>query len=319
MASPIKKRTLSELKESDASTKTGAGGEEKQPDTENAVEEIDTLSTFATYLDAKAKAQKPPKHPFFLREEYEDLPPTATLDTVLNGVHSILVPESTNKRVDQIHENIEQIYQSVEPEEEEEEPDDDARNALVDKKIQAYFKQELADIKKAWNEKHYSHVFDLLFAITYEGLVENEPVWDRNGSKSEFEETLQGLVEAWSQLLTQADKEFCHDHLSVSDKHFIHALLETLEKRCKKDNYTCTFHKIKLPTLEPLNWLTEQKKYNVAVVTKEEGNEESGSDSDKSNDQESDDEGNEEEDDEEEDDGADENGETEPPAKKKKT
>jgi len=267
----------------------------------------------------KPKLKNHPNIHFFLREEYEDLPPTATLDTVLNGVHSILVPESTNKRVDQIHENIEQIYQSVEPEEEEEEPDDDARNALVDKKIQAYFKQELADIKKAWNEKHYSHVFDLLFAITYEGLVENEPVWDRNGSKSEFEETLQGLVEAWSQLLTQADKEFCHDHLSVSDKHFIHALLETLEKRCKKDNYTCTFHKIKLPTLEPLNWLTEQKKYNVAVVTKEEGNEESGSDSDKSNDQESDDEGNEEEDDEEEDDGADENGETEPPAKKKKT
>lgn len=324
MASPnTKKRTLSEVKETDVSTKTGSAAEEKQADTENAVEEIDTLNTFRVYLEAKGNAQKPSKYPFFLQEEIEDVQPSATLDEVLNRVHSILVPESTNKRAEQTRDTIEQIYQSDEPEEEEEELDDDARNALIAKKIQAYLKKELTEIRNAWNAKNYSHVFDVLFATTFEGLAENEPIWTcgPSDSKSEFEETLQGIVDVWSQLLSQADKEFCHEHLSVSDKHFIHVLLESLEKRCKKDNFKCTFHKIKLPTLESLDWPTEQKKYNVTVVMREDLNEESGSESDKSNEEESEDEGegNEEEEEDDEEDGADENGEVEPPAKKKKT
>jgi len=332
MAAPnAKKRTLSELKESDTLTKT----DPKQGDTENAVEDIDTFNTFRAYVDAKGKAHNPAKHPFFLLEEYEELPPSATLNDVLNRVHAILVPESTNKSVDQTRESIEQIYQDeaeAEEEEEEEEPNDDAKNALIAKKIEEYLKKELTVIKNAWNGKNYSQAFDVLFAITYEGLAENDPSWayGENDSKKEFEETLQGIVDVWSQLLGQSEKE-SHGHhhdqhlnLSASDKHFIHALLESLEKRCKKDNFKCTFHKIKLPTLETLDWNTEQKKYNVTVVMKEEEEvNESGSDSE--NEEESEDEGN-EDDDEDEGGGAadgaeavDENGEVEPPTKKKKT
>lgn len=328
MDSPnAKKRTLSEQKESDVAPKKGGSADEKQNEPENPGEEINTYETLKAYIEAKAKKNGKEGVSYLLNDEYmalndewsEKHPESIIpMDVVLNRVHGILVPESTKNEAERIVGSIDSAWDEQENEEEneEDEEEEDKRAIKTSKKIQECLQNELNSIKSAWNAKEYQKVFDLLFAVTYEGCIQNQWYNNMNDDKSKIEEMLQAISDAWTQLLTKADKEFCQDHLTSSDKHFISAMMDVLKKHTDENGYKWTFHKPKFPNPEPLEWPTEQKKYEVNVVLLSDDDEVEDSDNQSNSDNQEED--NENENENEDGSGADENGGTEPPAKKKK-
>jgi len=84
--------------------------------------------------------------------------------------------------------------------------------------------------------------------------------------KANLKKTFQDISNTWTQLLGKAEKEFGDLHLTVSDKHFIYAMLVLLQEQCGSNNCHWTVDKIKLPSMEPLSWSVEQEKYSVPLM-----------------------------------------------------
>jgi len=264
-SSTSKKRTLSELKETDTTTKKSTeSGETKEENTENATDEMDTLGTFLKYLEAKDDTPDKTKTAVYLDQEWDDLEEgwkkehstPVPMDKVLHHLHYMLVSSSTEEEKQRITNEIEQIVQEAEDNED----DEDAIKKAIASRIQEFLKQEVEQLKEEIKKKEFGKALDVLIGITYGGCVENHYFWfgEQKEGKEAIEEIFHGITDGWTHLF-KADK-FCHDNLSLTDKHFIYAMLDRVKSLADKDGYKWTFHKTTLPPPEQLHWATEQKK-----------------------------------------------------------
>ncbi|ETO15685.1 hypothetical protein RFI_21680, partial [Reticulomyxa filosa] len=312
MESPnAKKRTLSEQKESDIDPKKVAEGE--------AEGELDIIETFKAYIGARGKSEKKEGESLVIEEELDALraehpDEEISMDVVLNNANGMVIPDEISEEIEQLISNLNEAFEN---EEEEEEDDDDvrfARYAKLSKKTFTSLQNVLNEIKSEWEKKNYAAVFSKLLSVTYGGCLQNR-WWHEleEEDKPQIEAFFQTLSDLWTQLLTKADKEYCQDNLSTSDKRFINAMMDVLKKQT--DAFNWTFQKLKLPNPEPLSWEKVQKEYDIPNIYLKEEVEDSDNQSNSEN------QGDENEDEGEsaEEGGAtNENGATEPPTKKAK-
>jgi len=225
---------------------------------------IDPIRTYFEYLDCKGETLRRspailPEEVAILAHEYHFRPETISMDLVLRRLHSIFLPESTKHAMDKLHEHMIKIYKEAE----------DEVIEVLGKKMQEYLKSELSKVENARNTNQHQQVFDILFAVTYVGCIE-ENVWFSDpatvNAKASIEEIFQHLSNEWMHLFSKADEDFIDRHLTLSDKHYINAMLDSLKKRCGQLHYTWTFNKLKLHPQEILLWSTEKLKYNVPLV-----------------------------------------------------
>ncbi|ETO32357.1 hypothetical protein RFI_04760 [Reticulomyxa filosa] len=320
MASPnAKKRTLSEQRESDVAT-TKVGNNAAQKEIENETGELCTFDTFLSYLLERCKASDKEKTYYLLSEEHQALmeswsePGSPPMNMLLNHLHFILVPKTTEEAVSTLSEQMSLIGMQMNKKHKHYNKNKLFLLEDVSKALQEQLKKNLAEIRDAWAAKNYQKVFDQLFALTYEGIIGGDILLEGGCEDTKsLEEILHGVSDSWTKLLTNADKEFCQDNLTLSDKHFIHTMLDTVKDRAENLGLKWTFHKTKLPPAEVLNWPVEQQKYNVHLIYESEQVEESGESADGTEDDENEDEGAVESNEEKEA----ENGEAEPPTKRK--
>jgi len=232
---------------------------------------IDPFRTFYSYLHAKADALKkaveylPDESQDFTEELGDDKRDLVSMDTLLERLHAIFLPESTENMMDQVRESIDEILNESAGEEEEE------SIKTIGNKIQNYIKKEITEVKNAWNTEQYQAAFDKLFALSYVAcLEENGWYTDPNevSDKSSVEEIFQQISNLWTQMFSKSDK-FLDENLSLGDKHFIYVMMDSLHKRCTKEplSYKWTFTKPKPLAPESLKWNIEQAKYNAPIKT----------------------------------------------------